>query len=123
VDFVFITGSDIKQVIGRREQERPGSTKFVCWKQPGSKGFVEIPMKIGERVKEPEPYCPGRFVWTFLVDFLKFSLALALEVDIMADAWCQTITRGIGHIREGKDLEIETTVVDLADCGGGEASE
>jgi hypothetical protein len=53
------------------------------------------------------------------VDFLKLHLALTSEVDAMADARCEVIAGGIGHVGECEDLEVESAVVDLADDGGG----
>jgi hypothetical protein len=55
-------------------------------------------MKIRKRVEKMAPDCPRGFNLAFLVNLLKFHLALAPEVNTMADAWCKVITCGIGHI-------------------------
>jgi hypothetical protein len=76
-------------------------------------------MEIGKCIEKWVPYCPRGFIWAFLVDFLKLRLALTPEVDPMADARCEAIARGIGHVQECEDLEVKSAVVDLADDGAG----
>jgi hypothetical protein len=54
------------------------------------------------------------------VDFFELRRAVAGEKGTLAYAGGESIACGIGKIRDGKDLEVETAVVQFLNVGRGE---
>jgi hypothetical protein len=77
-------------------------------------------MKGGECFEETAPDCPGCFAGTFLVDFFEFRGAMTGQEDTLSDAGGESITCGISEVRDGKDLKVESAVVQFLDVGRGE---